>query len=143
MKKLLHLSVSLILAFSILIGYTGVPVYKMICNEDGHVLVSLMDQQQNCKHNDNTKDCCQPLKKEASACCDYSSDFFQLHELTLIQESQNTAGHFLTATALFCYLQQNFSPSNHSLNIRNNTSPPLSKLKPKQTSQSLFRSFLI
>jgi hypothetical protein len=123
-----------------MLGHIGVPIHKMICSEDGHIVVSLLDQKENCSHNKNTKDCCKSIKKETSTCCDYSSDFIQLHESSLVKEVQTKTNHFLNSTAfLFNQFTYNIvSPSNQLIKY---SSPPLCKLK--QTIQSIIQSFII
>lgn len=145
MKKIVNISISFTLAFSILLGYAGVPVYKMICEKEGKTIVSFVDMKEACKHNaenHSPKKCCQPVK-ETTSCCDYSSDFFQLHESTLISSQQNTTGHWLVACDFFFNnTQPDALTSLHSL-YYNNNSLGLCSANSKHSHQSITQIFRI
>jgi hypothetical protein len=146
LKKLAHISLSVILAFSILFGYAGVPVYKMICSEDGHVQVSLTHDDAACHHEKQSKSCCTPKQakqepKEERGCCDYSNAFFQLEEISPVAEQQNTTGHVLSAIAV---LFTPFTIEQHLAALSNSNilhAPPL--ITRKQCPQSITQVFRI
>jgi hypothetical protein len=131
------------MALSILFGYAGVTVYKMICSEDGHMQVSLMHDDAACHHQKNEKDCCKPVKqqKKTKECCDYNNAYLQLEEISPVHEQQNTTGHFLTAVAI---LFTPYTIEAHLSATGNNAvavAPPL--ILHKQSQQSLTQVFRI
>lgn len=146
LKKILHISFSVLIAFSILLGYAGVPVYKMICSEDGHIQVSLTHDDAACHHEKQAKSCCapKPAKQQHVAkagCCDYDNTFFQLEEISPVHPQQNTTGHLLTALAV---LFTPFSVEEHlaafcSIDVSH--APPLTARK--QSQQSITQVFRI
>lgn len=142
LKKLLHITVSFTLIASLLLGYTGIPVYKMACRH-GSTKVSVLQLKDDCKHETeadphNRKSCCKPVAQTTPGCCDFSSDFLQLHELVIIKETQNSTGHSpLIVPALFqtLVLQPLAPPADHS--------PAPLTAKAKQPRQSITQNFRI
>jgi hypothetical protein len=140
LKKLFNISLSFTLIAALLLGYTGVPVYKMVCGSEGKTVVSFTDLKGACHHQEK-KSCCKP-EKDKGDCCDYFSEFFQLHELTLIKACQNTAGH-LPVSSTFHFGPVTFSLAVATTPVSCNESPPWCKVKPRPSFQSLLQTFLI
>jgi cytochrome c oxidase assembly protein Cox11 len=131
------------MALTIVVGYTGIPVYKMICTEDGHTVVSLSEEADDCHHK-AVLDCCTPkhIKQNApvESCCASSSNFFKLNESTEVHKQQNETGHLLTAiTALFAPL--NLQTYTSEVIATSSAAPPL--LSRKQPAQSFIQVYLI
>jgi hypothetical protein len=136
--------ICLLMALTIVVGYTGIPVYKMICLEDGHTSISISEQPGECHHNLVQKDCCTPkhiAQKPTESCCAGASSFFRLHETTEIFPTQSSTGHILHAS-VFLHVAFNFN--HHAVVSRNicayNSPPPLLR---KQPVQSIIQVFLI
>lgn len=134
------------MAFSISLGYAGVPVYKMICAEDGHIQVSLTRDDAACHHARRTKSCCTPKAakeqhQEPKGCCDYTNAFFQLEEISPVVEQQNTTGHILSAVAVLFppYAIQQYLAATSDSHILH--APPL--ITCKQSQQSITQVFRI
>jgi hypothetical protein len=130
------------MAISIVVGYTGIPVFKMICLEDGHTSVSLTANAGECHHEKVTKSCCAPTHiktEQADECCALNSDFFKLSAQTEIHQIQSTTGHLLTAVVVLFvpFLVNQILPSLSS----NTEAPPL--FCSKQPAQSKLQVFLI
>lgn len=91
-KKLFVLS----MALTIVLGYTGIPAYKMICLEDGHTTLTLSNSESGCDHNEDISDCCKPTQSASSGdCCAFENNFLKLEELPLVKQPQVTTGHLL------------------------------------------------
>lgn len=95
MKPAIRHTFTFILALAILAGYTGIPLSKMICREDGHIEVALSEGDSACDHETTpVKSCCKPQqKKEAKDCCDFDHSFFKIYTNTLVQQVKNEAGY--------------------------------------------------
>ncbi|MES2779679.1 MAG: hypothetical protein V4651_07240 [Bacteroidota bacterium] len=131
------------MSLSILIGYTGVPVYKMVCVEDGHVNISLTHDAAKCSHEMEAKDCCKPAPKQQSKpvnCCDFDNSFFQLQESSLVFAPQTGTGHTLNATLVLYAPAKIIAPLTHSA-AKKIVVPPL--LCRKQHQQSRTQTFRI
>jgi hypothetical protein len=93
------------MAFTIMFGYAGIPVYKMICTEDGHMEVSLSHDDAGCHHEQKAKSCCAPKQAkpqpvEPKGCCDYNNSFLHLEEISPVTHPQTSTGHFLSVVAV-------------------------------------------
>lgn len=103
MKKLLHITLSFVLAISIVLGYTGVTVYKMVCAaEKGKVIVSVVDIADECDHTSAHQDeCCLPVSKKqktlakATDCCDHSYSLQKIQETPVTQKEKISTEHHL------------------------------------------------
>lgn len=113
MKKIIHITLSIILAFSIVIGYTGITVFKMVCAaEQGKTIVSLVDVKDDCNHQQKAADdCCKPNKSQQAnntqvekSCCDYSVELQKMEDQTLVNQIQSSANHFFITTVI-CWFQ--------------------------------------
>ncbi len=95
MKLILRHTVPFILALAILAGYTGIPLSKMICREDGHIEVAFSEGDSACDHETTpAKNCCKPQqKKDAKGCCDFDHSFFKIYTNTLVQQVKNETGY--------------------------------------------------
>ncbi len=133
LKKIAHITLSLVLAFSIVLGYTGVTVYKMVCiTEQGKTIVSVTNIADECNHAMTKKsDCCLPTGKtkpqlqKTDDCCDYSYSLQKIDDTPVTQKIKNSTEHHLNVwqnvVAIF-YLP--FVLNNESKNIVYH-SPPL------------------
>lgn len=132
------------MVFSILFGYAGVTVYKMICSEDGSIKVSLMHDDAACHHS-TQKDCCKPVPvkpvQESKDCCDYQNAFLQLDEISPVYEQQNSTGHILAVTAILFTPYSVAAQYSASLSTAPAHAPPL--LQHKQSQQSITQVFRI
>jgi hypothetical protein len=107
-KKLVHITTSFILAFSIVLGYTGVTVYKMVCaTEEGKVIVSVLNIADECDHAAAQKsDCCLPAGKskpqvqKTDDCCDYSYSLQKIDDTPVTQKIKNSTEHHLIVWVL-------------------------------------------
>jgi hypothetical protein len=147
MKRISNISLSFTLILALLFGYTGIPVYKMMCGKDGKMTVSIVDLRDECKHDAEkhpAKGCCEPSQKqETPSCCDHSATFFQLHEATVVSSTQNTTGHLLLSyDCIFNDLQLS-SLFNHEDCSPNSNAPLLCKVKAKQSKESITQNFRI
>lgn len=125
LKKLLHITLSLLLSASIVFGYSGVGIYKMVCvAEQGKTVVSLTNVKDACKHEQEQQEasCCHPKPKQQAAqklsspsCCDYSFSLNKLNDETLVQNSKthhaslvsiNSIGHQLVTLADASFIQE-------------------------------------
>ena len=115
MKKIIHITLSIVLAFSIVLGYAGVTVFKMVCAaEQGKTTVSVVDVKDNCNHQQKVEDdCCKPNKAESTennqvekSCCDYSVELQKMEDQTLVNQIQSSANHFFITTVI-CWFQVN------------------------------------
>ncbi|MES2559496.1 MAG: hypothetical protein V4590_07140 [Bacteroidota bacterium] len=143
MKKATNIFTACILSLSILIGYTGVPVYKMVCLEDGHVSISITNDDASCHHEAETKDCCKPIPKqlpEPEGCCDFDNSFLQLEESSLVYTPQTATGHTLNATLVLYAPPKVIAPLTHTPSEKA-PAPPL--LCRKQHQQSRTQNFRI
>lgn len=133
LKKIVNITLSLVLAFSILLGYTGVTVYKMVCEADqGKVIVSVVDIADECDHTTSHQDdCCLPISKKqkpnkkAVDCCEHSYSLQKIHDTPVTQKEKNSTEHHLNVwqnlVAIF-YLP--FVLNNNATNIVNHSPPP-------------------
>lgn len=134
----------LLMAFTIVVGYTGIPVYKMICLEDGHTSISISEQDSECHHNLVKQDCCSPKHvqpKPAESCCAGASTFFKLHESTEVPFTLSSTGHVLFPITLFFAPQTAFIATNYTVATHQYGAPPL--LAHKQPAQSIIQVFRI
>lgn len=92
MKKSFNTFAVLFVAGAILLGYIGVPAYKMICNLDGHVQHAFFKKDASCEHEKKShqKSCCsapiKPVEKQ-DECCDFETALFKIEDPTVNQES--------------------------------------------------------
>jgi hypothetical protein len=108
LKKLANITVSFILAFSIVLGYTGVTVYKMVCaTEQGKVIISVLNIADECDHSVVQKsDCClpasksKPQAKKTDDCCDYSYSLQKIDDTPVTQKIKNSTEHHLNVWIL-------------------------------------------
>jgi len=108
LKKLAHITLSLVLALSIVLGYTGVTVYKMVCaTEQGKVIVSVLNIADECDHAVAQKsDCClpasksKPQAKKSDDCCDYSYSLQKIDDTPVTQKIKNSTEHLLSVWIL-------------------------------------------
>ncbi len=133
LKKLAHITLSLVLAFSIVLGYTGVTVYKMVCaSEQGKIIVSVTNIADDCNHEVAQKsNCCLPAGKtkpklqKTDDCCDYSYSLQKIDDTPVTQKIKNSTEHHLNiwqnVVAIFYFP---FFLNNESTNIVYH-SPPL------------------
>lgn len=150
MKKLIHISISFVLAISIVLGYTGVTIYKMVCAaEQGITHVSVMIVEDDCDLHalPQTDDCCKPVAKtnqvkDKHSCCDYSHTLQKLSAQTVTQKVKNSTGHYLQTifksnrvNAVVCLNTSNINTNHLAL-------PPLLHLK-KQPYLSFIQVYLI
>ncbi|MES2691341.1 MAG: hypothetical protein V4658_13110 [Bacteroidota bacterium] len=152
MKKTFNISLSVLLALSIVLGYTGVTVFKMVCaSENGKVVLSVVDVKNDCEHSKKAEqdDCCKPIaekqeehKDEKKSCCDYSHQYQKIDDKTLVQQQQNSANHYLQCIII--------NTNAHTLTVKLRVSfiqslaispPPL--LLKKQPFQAFTQSYLI
>lgn len=113
------------LTITIVVGYTGIPIYKMICSQDGHITVSIINKGLGCQHQSETKDCCSkdsPKDKNVSSCCNFDNTFSQLDESTLVSKQQTQTGHILSLIGILVYPFQleNTTGLNKQFNIAHN-----------------------
>ena len=116
MKKIIHITLSLVLAFSIVLGYAGVTVFKMVCAaEQGKTTVSVVDVKDDCSHKQKQEvdDCCKPNKAASTennevekSCCDYSVELQKMEDQTLVNQIQSSANHFFITTVI-CWFKAN------------------------------------
>lgn len=144
MKLFVNRILCVLLALTIVAGYTGVPVYKMICTEDGHTVVSISKDDDGCHHK-TTLDCCSPKHVEqktepAESCCANSSNFIKLHESTEVYPQQTQTGHLLTSVAIL-FAPLAFTQKPIEVIGKSTAAPPL--LSRKQPAQSFTQVFLI
>jgi hypothetical protein len=93
-KAALRISLSLLLMFSLVLGYAGVPVYRMFCGMEGRMVVSVVDLRESCHHRQK-KSCCHQEKavSKPTACCDYSHSVSRLNlEVQVPESAQVPAG---------------------------------------------------
>jgi hypothetical protein len=144
LKKIAQIILSLILAFSIVIGYTGVTVYKMVClTEQGKTIVSVTNITDECDHAIVPKsDCCLPAGKsklqlqKTDNCCDYSYSLQKIEDTPVTQKVKNSTEHHLKVWQNFVAIfYMPFVLNNESKNIVFH-SPPL---KHQSTSNFLSR----
>lgn len=103
MKKLAHITLSLVLALSIVLGYTGVTVYKMVCaTEQGKTIISVTNIADECNHAIAQKsDCCMPAGKtkpqlqKTDDCCDYSYSLQKIDDTPVTQKEKTSTEHHL------------------------------------------------
>jgi hypothetical protein len=124
------------------VGYTGIPVFKMICLEDGHTSVSLTASTGKCHHEKATKSCCAPTHietEQADECCALNSDFFKLSAQTEIHQIQSSTGHLLSAVAVLLtpFSAQFFSPP--TLSPDTEVPPLFCSKQPAQSKLQVFR----
>lgn len=110
LKKHLNIAVSFLLIISILFGYAGVPLSKMICREDGNVKVSITETTEECEHHlhkEVKRSCCAPIEAKDN-CCDYAHAFYKIYTNTLVQQIKDKADFNLFQTAFTLYQNNNF-----------------------------------
>ncbi|AMS26578.1 hypothetical protein AEM51_05605 [Bacteroidetes bacterium UKL13-3] len=144
MQKVSNIFTVIVLSLCILIGYTGVPIYKMMCNENGHTSVSISKDAVKCNHQTETKDCCKPItaqknNEQPTGCCDFNNTFLQLHESSLVFAPQTSTGHILNPILSLFNNFKAIVPS--SLAYSYKLAPPL--LCRKQHQQSITQTFRI
>lgn len=130
------------MSLSILIGYTGVPVYKMVCAEDGHVSVSISNDDAACHHETDTEDCCKPIPKQQSepeGCCDFDNSFLQLEESSLVFAPQTGTGHTLNATLVLYAPAKVIAPISHAAATAPKAPPQLCRKQHQQSRTQNFR----
>lgn len=122
LKKLLHTTLSLLLSASIVFGYSGVGIYKMVCvAEQGKTVVSLTNVKDACQHEQEQQEeasCCHPKPKHHAAkklskpsCCDYSFSLKKLDDETLVQSSKTAnAPHSSGVYVLYYPLAVSYAP---------------------------------
>ena len=131
------------MALTIVVGYTGIPIYKMICNKDGHIVVSIAKNATDCNHSAN-KDCCSPkhIKQTipAESCCANSSCFLKLHESSEVNEQQNHLSQVATSIII---LVAPILLTHYNIKANIHSTFPLLFLFRKQSTQSFTQVFLI
>lgn len=152
LKKILHISLSLVLALSIVLGYTGVTVFKMVCaSENGKVVLSVVDVKEECEHSREAEpdDCCKPVskqnkpqEKETKSCCNYSYQFQKMDDESLVEQQQNSANHYLQVIILTTAFVPVLVEQVAGLSATAHIPPPLLSLK-KQPFQAFTQSYLI
>jgi hypothetical protein len=80
----------------------GIPVYKMICTEDGHTSVSIAPALASCEH-EQEDDCCKPIhsSSQKKSCCDFNQSTIKLDVCPTIYEPQLTTGHCIPSVEWF------------------------------------------
>jgi hypothetical protein len=144
LKKASNIFTVVLLSLSIFIGYTGVPVYKMMCTEDGHVNVSLSRDDAKCNHETETKNCCKPLSAQKhndqqTSCCDFNNTFLKLQESSLVYTPQNCTGHILYAALLLFDSLKTTAPSNLACSSVKESPPLLWRKQQQQSITQIFR----
>jgi hypothetical protein len=131
------------MALTIVVGYTGIPIYKMICNKDGHIVVSIAKNVAVCNHT-ATKDCCAPkhIKQTtpAESCCANSSDFLKLHESSEVNEQHNHLNQVATSIPI---LVAPILLTHYNIKAKTHLTFPPPFLFRKQSTQSFTQVFLI
>ncbi len=116
LKKLLHITLSLLLSASIVFGYSGVGIYKMVCvAEQGKTVVSLTNVKDACQHEQEQQEeasCCHPKPKHHAAkklsnpsCCDYSFLLKKLNDETLVQTSKTIDAPYSSSVYILYHTQ--------------------------------------
>lgn len=132
------------MALTIVVGYTGIPVYKMICLEDGHTSISVSAQGGECHHKAIVQDCCTPKHisaKPTESCCAVANNFFKLNETTEVYQTQSSTGHLLHSITLLFAPVSTYLTALTASEVKQYFSPPL--LSRKQSTQSIIQVFLI
>jgi hypothetical protein len=143
-KLLFNRFICFILALTIVVGYTGIPVYKMICLEDGHTSISISQAGGECHHQAVKQDCCSPKhikQKPTESCCANASNFFKLHDITEVSPTQSSTGHVLFPIDLFVSALPVFPVAAETQTTAPYAAPPL--LAHKQAVQSIIQVFRI
>ncbi len=134
MKVLTNRFVPLLIAVWLMAIQAGIPVYKMICTEDGHTSVSLTPAQ--CEEKED--DCCKPCPvTEKSPCCDFNQSVLKLDGCPTVYEPQLTTGHWIPSVEWF------FAPLQLSLSTNNNLTQDRSFPERKQPRLSMIQVFRI
>lgn len=150
MKKHINIACSVLLALNIVLAYTGVTVYKMVCAaENGKTVLSVVDVKNECEHAKKKDDCCrrpvahqQPQKQQSKPCCDYSHLFQKIDDETLVQHPQCSANHFLPEIVLHTAFRSLFKVNKVEITPKLTEPPPLISLR-KQSFQSFIQVFTI
>lgn len=111
----------------------------MVCTEDGHVNVSISQDDAVCDHEKETKDCCKPVPSKPaetpSSCCDFNNTFLQLQESSLVFTPQTTTGHVLSSSLVLFAPPKVIAPLSQSCASSAPKAPPA--LCRKQHQQSI------
>lgn len=115
----------------------GIPVYKMICTEDGHTSVSIAPALASCEH-EQEDDCCKPThtSSQQKSCCNFNQSTLKLDVCPTVYEPQLTAGHCIPSVEWF------FAPFETHILIQNHTES-LSFPDSKRSRQSVIQVFRI
>jgi hypothetical protein len=107
-KKILRNTLSFLLALSIVLGYMGVTVYKMVCaTEQGKTIVSVTNIADECEHAVTQKSACclpsgktKPQLQKTDDCCDYSYSLQKIDDTPVTQKTKNSTEHHLNVWVL-------------------------------------------
>lgn len=76
----------MLLALLILIGYSGIGVFTMVCSKSGYHVSKSLYQKKTCKH--QSKSCC--AAQQEKPCCDFLFQFYQLKDATVLNKIMHT-----------------------------------------------------
>jgi hypothetical protein len=116
MKVQINRYFTLVVAVWLMAIQAGIPVYKMICTEDGHTSVSFTQSLAQCEdEHPQEKDCCKPIQKsEKSPCCDFNQSILKLDGCPTVYEPQLTTGHWIPSVEwFFAPLETTLSTNDH------------------------------